>query len=119
MKNLSSVILLSVTILFIGLMIGIYVGNANSHNYIDLAYDPNSYTSGEVDPEPSIVKIDLNKATADELTIIPGIGKSTAKKIIDYRTQYGNFYRVDDLTNVKGITEKQIKQLEKYVTVGG
>ena len=83
MKNLSSVILLSVPLLFIGIMIGIYVGNANIHNYIDLNYDPNSYTSDEEEPRPNMIKINLNKATEEELMIIPGIGATTAKKIIE------------------------------------
>ena len=66
---------------------------------------------------PAMVKMDLNLATTEELTIIPGIGESTAKNIIEYRNKIGRFYKIEDLLNVKGIGKKQLEEISKYATV--
>ena len=61
--------------------------------------------------------ININTASQRELETIPGVGPVTAKKIIDYRDEYGRFDSINDLTNVSGIGEKTLKKLEPYITV--
>ena len=117
MKNKSIIALLGITILFVGLMIGIYIGTSSSRNYITLDYDPNIYANSPTAQLPAMVKMDLNLATTEELTIIPGIGESTAKNIIEYRNKIGRFYKIEDLLNVKGIGKKQLEEISKYATV--
>lgn len=60
--------------------------------------------------------IDINKATLDELTSIPGIGPVTAQRIIDFRKENGNFKTVDDLLKVKGIGEKLLDRIRARIT---
>jgi competence protein ComEA len=67
-------------------------------------------------PAPSH-KINLNKATIEELTLLPGIGPATAEKIIAYRQTNGAFSSVDDLDNIKGIGEKKLEKVRPFVTV--
>lgn len=62
---------------------------------------------------------DLNTATVDELAKVPGIGKSTAEKIVEYRKKIGKFKTVNDLLNVKGIGQKTIEKLQGVVTLDG
>ncbi len=62
-------------------------------------------------------KINLNTATQQELESLPRIGPATAKRILEYRTRYGPFRRIDDLMNVKGIGEKTLERLDGYITV--
>lgn len=61
--------------------------------------------------------INLNTATVDQLETLPGIGRKTAERIIEYRTKSGGFKRIEDLMNVKGIGEKSFLKLKPLVVV--
>ena len=50
--------------------------------------------------------VNVNQATVEQLTQLPGIGKSKAQAIVDYRTEQGKFKSVADLAQVKGIGDK-------------
>ncbi|MGB2651338.1 MAG: helix-hairpin-helix domain-containing protein [Candidatus Omnitrophota bacterium] len=60
-------------------------------------------------------KINVNEASADELTVVPGIGEVLAGRIIEYKKQHGNFYSTNDLLDVPGIGEKKLEKIKEYV----
>lgn len=62
-------------------------------------------------------KINLNSATTDQLDTLPGVGPSTAKAIIAYRTKSGSFKKVSDLMNVPGIGQAKFEAMRDLVTV--
>lgn len=62
-------------------------------------------------------KIDLNKATKEDLMSVPGIGPSTAENILNYRSEAGKFNAVDDLLNVDRIGEKTLEKIREYFIV--
>jgi competence protein ComEA len=62
--------------------------------------------------------VNLNSATAAQLEALPGIGRATAERIIEYRQKNGNFKKPEDLMNVRGIGEKSFLKLKPLVTVG-
>jgi competence protein ComEA len=62
--------------------------------------------------------IDLNLATIKELEELPGVGPTTAKAIVQFRTKSGRFRRVEDLLAVRGISESKLTKLRPYVTIG-
>jgi competence ComEA-like helix-hairpin-helix protein len=68
--------------------------------------------------KPPAHPINLNTAGATELQQVPGIGPSTAQKILDTRKSYGAFKSVDDLLTIKGIGPKKLEKMRKYLTVG-
>ncbi len=61
--------------------------------------------------------ININTATATELTQLPRIGAKTAERIIAFRKANGGFKRVEELMNVKGIGEKGFLKLKPHVTL--
>ena len=67
---------------------------------------------------PSSKPVDLNTATVQELEQLPGIGPTTAKSIVRFRTKSGPFRRVEDLLAVRGISETKLQKLRPYITVG-
>lgn len=62
-------------------------------------------------------KININKASQTELETIPGIGPSTALKIINYREENGKFSKIEDIKNVSGIGDSKYEQVKEYITV--
>jgi competence protein ComEA len=62
--------------------------------------------------------INLNTAAAAELETLPGIGPTTAQKIIDYREQNGPFVNAEDIINVSGIGPGTYERIKDLITVG-
>lgn len=63
-------------------------------------------------------RIDINVATVETLTGLPGIGPAIAQRIVEYRQQNGPFKRPVELMNVKGIGEKTFDRLRDRIRVG-
>ena len=61
--------------------------------------------------------ININSADVDALTQLPGIGKKTAQKIVDYRNKNGKFSSPEALMNVKGIGQKKYDKLKSHLSV--
>jgi competence protein ComEA len=76
--------------------------------------------SGPSLPSPSSQgddKVNINTATAEELSTLPGIGQTKAQSIIDYRTTNGPFRSIEETKNVKGIGEITFEKLRDKITV--
>ena len=62
-------------------------------------------------------KININKASAQELTQLKGIGEKCAQRIVEHRDANGPFTAPEDLMKVKGVGEKLFEHNKKYITV--
>ena len=62
-------------------------------------------------------KVNLNKASLEELKQVKGLGAKRAQDIIEHRESNGKFKSVDELKKVSGIGAKTIEKLKEYVTV--
>ncbi|WNR46343.1 ComEA family DNA-binding protein [Paenibacillus roseipurpureus] len=62
-------------------------------------------------------RLNLNTATLEQLDKLPGIGESKAKAILAYRLQKGQFKRIEELKDVKGIGDKMFAKLRELVYV--
>jgi competence protein ComEA len=59
--------------------------------------------------------VDLNSATPEQLDALPGIGPSTAAKIVAYRQEHGAFHSLAELDGVPGIGEGRLAELKGLV----
>src|SRR5262249_48904797 len=64
-------------------------------------------------------KVNINTATAQQLTVLPGVGEKLAARIVEYRQKSGGFKSVSELMNVQGIGEKNLAKIQSYLTVSG
>lgn len=62
-------------------------------------------------------KININTATEEELDSLPGIGPSTAAKIVSFRENSGKFKKIEDIMNVPGIGESKFRDIKDFITV--
>jgi competence protein ComEA len=61
--------------------------------------------------------INVNSASVAQLEALPGIGRATAERIVEYRQKNGGFKKLEDLMNVQGIGEKSFLKLKPLITV--
>ncbi len=61
--------------------------------------------------------VDINRASREDLMLIPGIGARTAGRIISLRESTGGIVRLEELQRVQGIKEKKFARLKKYFCV--
>lgn len=63
------------------------------------------------------LKININKATAEELTALPGIGEVRAGQIVDHREKNGYFTDIREIMDVSGIGETTFKNIADLITI--
>lgn len=68
--------------------------------------------------KPPMKPVNINTATSEELQQVPGIGPATAQKILQMRKSYGPFKSVDDLLAIRGLGQKRLDKMRKFLTVG-
>ncbi len=61
--------------------------------------------------------VNINTADEKELDSLPGIGPVMAKKIVDYRSEKGKFFDIEDLKGIPGISEKKFDKLKSLISV--
>ena len=69
--------------------------------------------------EPLSGVVNVNLASVEELTMLPGVGETRAKAIIALRENKGGFDSVDELVEVKGIGDSLLGKLRPYVSLKG
>lgn len=62
-------------------------------------------------------KVNINTATQTQLETLPGIGPSTAIKILTYRKEKGKFKKIDDIKEVSGIGDSKFEKIKDYIRV--
>ena len=83
-----------------------------------VASDQAAKASGAAAPKATAAApVNLNSASVAQLQTLPGIGASTAQRIVEYRQKNGSFKKIEELMNVKGIGEKSFLKLKPLITV--
>lgn len=110
--------------------------SSNNKNLLPQAKKPVPGVQAEVEPPRKIVSdssgvveekgsqvnedtdiININTADIKELDKLPGIGPSTAQKIIEYREKNGAFKTIEDIMKVKGIGNSKYDKIKEKITV--
>jgi competence protein ComEA len=81
---------------------------------------PSSAPSAAASPGGGITadgKVVLNRASAAELTRLPGVGEKRAEKILELRQKLGRFQKPTDLLRVKGIGAKGLRKMLPYLVL--
>ncbi len=77
---------------------------------LDLADDTAVTADGET--------VNINTADVAQLDTLPGIGPSTAEKIVEYRDTNGPFATIDEIMSVSGIGPAKFEQIQSFITAG-
>lgn len=91
----------------------IYIPNLSEESEEENVLEPNTSNSST----NAKGKVNINKATATELTSVPGIGASTAQKIITYREENGKFQTIEDVKKVSGIGDSKFESMKDFIAV--
>ena len=90
----------------------LYVPNKNEENE-NTEYITTSGGENSMDSNNGL--INLNTASIQELTTLPGIGEALATRIIEYREQNGKFNDVEDIKNVSGIGDSKYESIKDLI----
>ena len=115
-----SQIFLAITLSFVFLILGVFIGRLSITGTISVdTSKANAYSSEDLSTNNATAKgkININKASVDELKLLPGIGETLAERIIAYRNEHGDFQSVEEIKNVNGIGDGKMAQIIKYITV--
>ena len=86
--------------------------------YIPSIFDEDTeYNNKDNSSSKSSEKVNLNKASLEDLQTISGVGPSLAQKIITYRASIGKFKSVEDLKEISGIGDKKYESIKDFVCV--
>lgn len=77
----------------------------------------NSYTNNRVDNKKSIVKIDINQATQEDLIKVYGIGPALSERILKNKESLGGFVSMEQMQFIWGLSPEVIENLNKHFTV--
>ncbi len=102
-------------ILIIGVIGLLAVVGAELYAHYRYEQLPKGYTAEEI-AAMKIEPININTASADELSVLPGLSKQQAQRIIDYREENGRFDSAENVTDIKGISEKTYRKIAPYIT---
>ena len=117
MRKSAILVVLAPAIIGLAVMIGIFVGRVTAGDTIQIEkHEFPSLNTGEATNQDGI--IDINTASAEELSLLPGIGEVLAQRIVEYRERYGQFKDVKDLLKVTGIGETKLNGIIDYIKIG-
>ena len=98
-----------------------YCANAslggNNNESVSASSIQNSKSSNDDSNSGNGLKVNINTASEEELTTLPGIGTAKAKKIIAYRQSNGSFSKIEDIMKISGIKEGLFNKISANITV--
>lgn len=122
MKNRTSVLLLSVFMLFLGFLMGFFLGRNHVRESVVISVPPQMLEAPALPTEsqnPISFPIDINTANKETLLALPEIGETLAFRILSYRRERGPFNSIYDLLKVDGMTDSILDKIKELIYIGG
>ena len=122
MQKFRSLLYPILTLCFLLGMVGFFLGRKSVDGVLLTTQHPNQTEAqsrslpADSGPQEG-ARIELNRATLEELMLLPGIGEVRAQRILEYREANGPFREATELMNVSGIGEGIYAKLREYVYV--
>ena len=86
--------------------------SARAHSAQEVPKTPQRPAGGTIEP------VDINRAAAEDLAKLPGIGPELARRIVAFREKHGPFRRVEDLLAIRGVGHKKWRAIRPYLRIG-
>ena len=120
MKNTNRHIPLILTVIFACVLVGVFIYRQYNPTTVSLTNIQRTSNPSTTQAIFSIIdgKININQATEEDLILLPGIGETLAKRIVEYRDQNGPFTLLEDLQKVSGIGQVRFDRILDYITLG-
>lgn len=125
----AGIILLAALACFACLIVGLMIGRTSRSGLVmisdrgtsanQLYLSENIAQTVPTNPDADAGKININTASVSLLQTLPNIGPVLAQRIVDFRTEYGEYTAPEDLLQVEGIGEIRLEEIRNYITVGG
>ena len=90
------------------------IADDDENNYVTTG---SSGVSSNSSNATQTLKININTASVDDFSKIPGIGSSIASRIVEYRKENGKFSTIEDIKNVSGIGDAKFNNIKNYIYV--
>jgi len=87
----------------------LYIPSINDPDDIEYTLDDNM--------NDKFKKVNINKATEEQLQALSGIGPSIAKEIVQYRDKNGKFKSIEDIKNVTGVGDKKYEKIKENIEI--
>jgi len=113
-------VMAAIVIFFAGMLVG--RTEVLAHSLIIKPQNTENMALSPLKAQPSTAqaedyRVNINTASLTELTGLPGIGEALAQRIIDYRTQNGDFQSIEEIMAVKGIGEGKFDSIRKHIKI--
>ena len=117
-RRLSSVLLLAALAAALGVALGSRWDETLSRRTADVVFSRPGPESAVVRVTEGAAKLDVNRADAETLSLLPGLGGTLSQALVDYRAANGPFRSIDELLNVPGLGEGRLEALRALITCG-
>ncbi len=94
--------------------------NQNNKKIVDSKQELLDFSKDKFEKKKKLLpneKIKVNSADLETLIKLPGIGRKTAQKIIEFRNLHGKFDSINDLLKIKGIGKKKLSKFKKFIII--
>ena len=112
--------LLILTLMAVAVYIGVFISRNIGSDYT-IRFTPND-TAVPLNQAPDVwedVLVDVNSASANQLSLLPQISDSLAEKIVSHRERFGLFTSYSQLLDVEGMTKGKLEAIWPYISLRG